>query len=74
MAFDLHGHTEANRAVTVRAEVDGRVEQIGAARGARVAEGDLIVRLSARDRAARLAQAKALVEQRRIQYDGARRS
>jgi multidrug efflux system membrane fusion protein len=69
----IYGKTEAARGVTLRAEIDGRVVAIGAKRGARVREGDTIVRLDVRDREARLQQARALVDQRDIQFDAAKR-
>lgn len=69
----IYGKTEASRSVTLRAEIDGRVVEIGAQRGARVKKGDVIVRLDVRDLEARLQQARALVQQREIQYEAARR-
>ena len=69
----IYGKTEAARSVTLRAEIDGRVLEIGAKRGARVSKDELIVRLDARDLEARLQQALALVHQRRIQYDASKR-
>ena len=69
----VYGKTEASRSVTLRAEIDGRVTDVGARRGARVHRGDVIVRLDVRDLEARLQQARALVSQRQIQYDAAKR-
>lgn len=69
----IYGKTEAARSVTLRAEIDGRVVEIGSTRGAPVRKGELIVQLDVRDREARLQQARALVEQRSIQYDAAKR-
>ncbi len=69
----IYGKTEAARSVTLRAEIDGRVTQVGAKRGARVKKGEVIVRLDVRDLEARLQQARALVRQRQIQYDAAKR-
>ena len=69
----MNGRTEPNRAVTLRGEVNGRVLEIGADRGSRVEAGDLVVRLDGRDRAARVAEARALVRQRELQYEGAKR-
>lgn len=69
----IYGKTEAARGVTLRAEIDARVVAIGAKRGARVKQGDVIVRLDVRDREARLQQARALVDQREIQYQAAKR-
>jgi len=69
----IYGKTEPARSVTLRAEIDGRVVAIGAKRGARVQKGEMIVRLDVRDREARLSQARALVEQRKIQYRASQR-
>lgn len=69
----IYGKTEASRSVTLRAEIDGRVIDVGAPRGSRVTKGDVIVRLDVRDLEARLQQAEALVDQRRIQYEAAKR-
>jgi len=66
----LSGRTAPARTVEVRAETTGRVIAIGAARGARVESGALLVRLDSGDRLARLAQAKAVVRQREIEYEG----
>jgi multidrug efflux system membrane fusion protein len=69
----VYGKTEAARSVTLRAEIDGRIMDTGARRGAPVRKGETIVRLDVRDLEARLAQAKALVGQREIQYEAAKR-
>lgn len=69
----IYGKTEAARRVTLRAEIDGRVMDTGAKRGARVKKGEMIVRLDVRDLEARLQQAKALIRQREIQYEAAKR-
>ena len=69
----IYGKTEAARSVTLRAEIDGRVTDIGAKRGAHVKKGELIVQLDVRDLQARLQQSRALVYQRKIQYDAAER-
>jgi multidrug efflux pump subunit AcrA (membrane-fusion protein) len=49
------------------------VTDIGAKRGAHVKKGELIVQLDVRDLQARLQQSRALVYQRKIQYDAAER-
>lgn len=69
----IYGRTEPSRAVTLRAEIDGRVIGIGAERGARVHAGDPIVDLDIRDREARLQQARAAVRQTELQYRAAQR-
>jgi multidrug efflux system membrane fusion protein len=66
----VNGKTAPARFVTLAAETDGRVESIGAKRGASIERGTTIVRLDERDRAARLAQARATVKQREVEYDG----
>jgi multidrug efflux system membrane fusion protein len=67
----VRGRTEAVRQVTVRAETEGRVAEVVAAEGARVARGDLLVRLAVEERQAVLAEAEALARQRQIEYDAA---
>lgn len=66
----VNGETAPARVVQLAAETDGRVDRIGAQRGATLERGDVIVRLDERDRAARLAQAEALVRQREVEYEG----
>jgi len=66
----VNGKTAPARIVRLSAETDGRVEFIGAERGANVAHGGTIVKLDERDRSARLAQAKATVKQREVEYEG----
>jgi len=66
----VNGKTAPARIVQLSAETDGRVESVVAARGANVERGEIIVRLDERDRTARLAQAKAMVRQREVEYEG----
>jgi multidrug efflux system membrane fusion protein len=66
----VNGKTAPARVVDLAAETDGRIEFIGTDRGANVARGSVIVRLDKRDREARLAQAKATVKQREVEYEG----
>ena len=65
----LRGRTEANRLVEVKSETDGRVIELTVEDGTRVSAGEVIARLSAGDRPARLAEAKALLAQRKIEYE-----
>ncbi|MDJ0880946.1 MAG: efflux RND transporter periplasmic adaptor subunit [Gammaproteobacteria bacterium] len=69
----INGRTEPARAVTLRAEVEGRVIELGADEGANVRQGDLIVQLDMRDRQARLQEAKALLEQSELEFAGAKK-
>jgi multidrug efflux system membrane fusion protein len=66
----LSGRTAPARTVEIKAETSGRVVAIGAARGARVAAGGLLVRLDAGERVARLAEARAALRQRELEYEG----
>ena len=64
----LRGRTEPSRSVTLRSETIGRVAVVAADRGARLAAGDLVVQLAEDDRAARLAEAKGLLNQREVEF------
>ena len=66
----VNGKTAPARIVDLAAETDGRIEFVGAKRGANLLSGQVIVRLDERDRSARLAQAEATVRQREVEYEG----
>ncbi len=66
----VRGRTENKRTVEVRAETRGRVVERPAERGDRVVAGDLLCRLAIEDRQARVTEAKAAVNQARIEYQG----
>jgi membrane fusion protein, multidrug efflux system len=65
----VNGKTAPARIAQLSAETEGRVTSIGAERGANVSRGEIIVRLDERDRAARLAEARATVKQREVEYE-----
>jgi multidrug efflux system membrane fusion protein len=69
----VSARTEPNRRVELRAETEGRVVEIGAERGARVAQGARIVGLDMRDRQARLEEARALIDYAELQFQAARK-
>lgn len=69
----LRGRTEARRKVEVKAETYGRVAELVVDKGATVESGEPVARLSPDDRPARLAEARALRDQRRLEYEAARR-
>lgn len=69
---DVAGRTAAIRQVKLRAQIAGQVAAIKADRGEHVGAGEVIVRLDAGNLAAQLAQARALLEQRKLQYQAAR--
>ncbi len=64
----VNGNTAPARIAHLAAETDGRVEYIGAERGASLDRGEAIIRFDERDRTARLAQAEATVKQREVEY------
>ncbi len=68
----IHGKTDAARKVEMKAETAGRVILVGSERGALVEKGELIARIEMRDRDNRLAQSKALLKQRRLEYEASR--
>ena len=68
----LRGRTEALRSVVIKAETEGQVAELLFERGDRVTEGQVLVRLGAKDRPAAVTEAKALVEQRRIELQAAK--
>jgi len=65
----LRGRSEANRLVEIKSETDGRIIELAIEDGTRVKQGEIIARLSPGDRPARLAEAKALLAQRKIEYE-----
>jgi multidrug efflux system membrane fusion protein len=64
----VNGRTEASRTVIVRAQAAGRVVEVGAAQGARLAKGAAIARIDAEDRKAWFAESQALLRQREIEH------
>lgn len=64
----VNGKSAPARVVDINAETDGRVVATGVDRGDRMDRGEIIVKLDTRDRDARLAQARATVKQREIEY------
>ncbi|MCD8481353.1 MAG: efflux RND transporter periplasmic adaptor subunit [Verrucomicrobia bacterium] len=69
----LAGRTAPGRRIIVRAETPGIVAAVSAARGSQVAESDLLVKIAEEDRPERLQSAQAILDQRRLEYNAARR-
>ena len=65
----LNGRTAPARIVELKAETEGRVEKIGAARGDQMNTGTMIAHLDSRDRQSRLDEARATVTQRELEYE-----
>jgi membrane fusion protein, multidrug efflux system len=68
-----NGRTAPARRVELKAEVDGRVVAVPAARGATVEAGEALVRLDERDRRLLLRTAEALLVQRESEHRAAER-
>jgi multidrug efflux system membrane fusion protein len=69
----LSGRTEADRKVTVTARTGGVLTELRVKRGQQVAKDDVIAVLSDDARQAQVAQAEALVEQRKAELDAKRK-
>jgi len=72
-SLKINGITEAKRSVTVRSEANGKVVRLLKEQGQIVKKGDVIAELDQQDIPARLKQAKAFVEQTRLEYEGAQK-
>ncbi|MEO1017433.1 MAG: efflux RND transporter periplasmic adaptor subunit [Pseudomonadota bacterium] len=67
------GYTEPDRVVELKGEVNGTVEEVIVNKGSKVDKGQLIVRLERRDRQASVKHFEALVSQRNIEREAARK-
>jgi multidrug efflux system membrane fusion protein len=67
-AVTARGHTEAKRKVMIMSEIKGRITKISLRKGSRVRRGDVLVHIDVADRDAHMAEAKALVRQRDVEY------
>ena len=68
-AIVLSGRTEADDRASAVARAAGTIVELGVRRGSTVEKGDVIASLSDEAREAQVAQAQALVEQRRVSLD-----
>jgi multidrug efflux system membrane fusion protein len=66
--LEISGRTEPARRVMLKAATVGTVVEVVAPRGARVNEGEVLLRLDVSDREARMTQAEASVRQRELEY------
>lgn len=73
LATIVNGRTEASRVVDLRAELDGRIVEIGALEGTTVERDAAIVKIATEDRKDRLAHAKTVLRQRELEYDADQR-
>lgn len=66
----VRGQTANKRTVAVKAETTGRIIARPVERGDAVAAGDLLCRISIEDREAGFAEARAALQQAKIEYEG----
>ncbi|MEM1139806.1 MAG: efflux RND transporter periplasmic adaptor subunit [Pseudomonadota bacterium] len=71
--LEVRGRTEALRKVEVRSETVGTVVGLPVEKGSLVKAGDVLCELSVDTREADLSDAQALVKQRKLEWDAARR-
>lgn len=69
----LRGQTEANRRVAVRAETSGLIATLPVEKGEMVRAGDILCRIDAGSRPARLEEGRAAVTLAELEYEGVRR-
>ncbi|MFI2811352.1 efflux RND transporter periplasmic adaptor subunit [Microbulbifer sp. YPW16] len=69
----VNAHTEANRSVRMRAELDGVVAKLPVEEGRAVEKGTVICRLEAEDRPQRLERARAALRKAELDFSGSQR-
>lgn len=69
----VQGQSEAKEEAVVKAQTAGQVKEVVADKGARVKRGDAVLRLEADARPRQLEEARALVVQRKLEYEGAKK-
>jgi multidrug efflux system membrane fusion protein len=69
----LSGRTEADKKVVIFARTNGVLQDLKVRRGSRVKKGEVLAILAVEDRAAQVMQAKAKLEQKRVELEAKRR-
>ncbi len=69
----VQGQSQAKREVVVKAQTAGQVKEVIADKGAAVKTGNAVMRLEDDARPRQLAEARALVEQRQLEYEAAKK-
>ncbi|MDE0810038.1 MAG: efflux RND transporter periplasmic adaptor subunit [Alphaproteobacteria bacterium] len=67
------GQTEASRQITIRSQLNGRVNKVGATKGQAVKRGQMLMIFDEEDWPARVEEAKARVKQRKMEHDAAKK-
>jgi membrane fusion protein, multidrug efflux system len=71
-SIELYGRTEPNRISTLRAEIQGKVVQVLAKRGASIRKDQIIAKIDLNDLQSQFKSSQALIKQREIEYQGAK--
>jgi multidrug efflux system membrane fusion protein len=71
--LSVRGRTQSKRSVVVQSQIDGLLLERPVERGDTVDEGDLLCRVSVENRKASLLEARADVEQARIEFEGSQK-
>lgn len=71
--IEIYGVSDAFRSAHIKAETNGKVEEIVAKEGSFLQKDDLILKIEMRDRAARVKEAEAFVEQKTIDYEASKK-
>lgn len=69
----INGDTTPDQVVVIASQIEGQVIAIGARKGARVNQGALLARVDPRDSEQHKARAVAVLKQRELEFDGAKR-
>lgn len=69
----INGDTTPDQSIVIASQIEGQVIAIGARKGARVNQGALLARVDPRDSEQRKARAAAVLKQRELEFDGAKR-
>ena len=69
-SLDVSGQTEANRVVTVRAEVAGRIEKMPVQKGDSVEVGDVLCQLAIDTRQSDVDETRAALKSAELEYQG----
>lgn len=69
-SLDVSGQTEANRVVTVRAEVAGRIEKMAVQKGDSVVVGDVLCQLAIDTRESDVVETRAALKSAELEYQG----
>ncbi|MGD9639139.1 MAG: efflux RND transporter periplasmic adaptor subunit [Alphaproteobacteria bacterium] len=68
----IKGKTNADKKVTIKAETSGTISQIVKQEGERITSNDTLIKISSDDRPVKFDEAKALVQQRQLEYTAAK--